>query len=157
MPLDELREQIAIDADASEQTLSHLNDLRHRTFGRDPDVHELAALGSYVRDVCQGFENMLLPLIKYHGLPRPDGNNWHLTIFNLFSDPPTRPLPLRITSSLAERIGNYRGFRHVFNKRYAAYLDWEKLKPLVEDLQPTYLALHAGIVAHLGDLESDCG
>ena len=131
---------------------ANLNDLMRQISGRRPNVHELAAFGSYVRDVYQGFENMLLRLIKFHGVARPDGSDWHLTVFKLFSSPGTPPLPMLITQDLAVQIGKYRGFRHVFNKPYSAFLDWDKLEPLVNDLEPTYHALYNSIENHVAGL-----
>jgi hypothetical protein len=142
MTLSELRELIDIDVNETEITLSNISELLEICKSRDPTVHELAAFGTYIQNVYTGFENILSRLAKYKNVPIPERPDWHASLLRMFSDPPSPGLPIIIRGELADRIGEYRGFRHLFNNRYASHLDWDKLRPLAINAQSTFEALH---------------
>ena len=75
-----------------------------------------------------------------------------IPLVRIVRDPPHADLPILLPDSLIDRIQDYRGFRHVFNKRYTAHLDWEKLKPLVESAPTTFAAFHERAKAVLKQL-----
>lgn len=142
MTVDELAEAVLIDIEYTSQTLSNLAELSALTAGREPNVHEMAAFGAYVRDAYTGLENILVRFSKFRQVALPDSADWHLALVSMFRDPPHAGLPILLPDSLIDQIQDYRGFRHVFNKRYTAHLDWEKLKPLVENAPATFNAFH---------------
>jgi hypothetical protein len=145
MTVDELAEEVLIDVEATEETLQNLSDLCTIVGDRAPSVHECAAYGAYVRDAYTGLENILLRFAKFKSVPIPDTADWHSGLIAMFRDPPQSGLPLLLPDALLQGVQDYRGFRHVFNKRYSAHLDWRKLKPLVENAQTVFFAFHSRV------------
>ena len=152
MTLAELKELVAIDVDATEETLSNLQSLQAQLADREPSVHDQAAFGAYVRDAYTGLENILLRLAKCLKMPIPDSANWHVELTKLFSVSPIAGLPSLFSADLLVQINDYRAFRHIFNKRYTAHLDWAKLQPLVSQPPQTFRAFHARVAELLNEL-----
>ncbi|MEA2710722.1 MAG: hypothetical protein QOF78_3323 [Phycisphaerales bacterium] len=150
MRLDELKELVASDAEMSAETLDYIDELLAAVEQRDPTVHDLAAFGAYLQNIYNGIENVLKRFAMFHQVEVPNDANWHETLLQLFTHPAKPPLPQLIPPDLSEQLTAYRGFRHVFTKRYAAQLDWEKLEPLVKGARPLLEAFQSQVDAALG-------
>ena len=120
MTVDEFAEAVFIDIEYTLQTLNNLTELSGLTAGREPNVHEMAAFGAYVRDAYTGLENILVRFSEFKQVALPDTADWHRALINMFRDPPQSGLPILLPDALIDRIQDYRGFRHVFNKGYTA-------------------------------------
>lgn len=70
---------------------------------------------------------------------------------------PSPPLPLLLPPRSAEHLVEFRGFRHVFNKRYALHLDWAKMRPLINSARATFEAFRAGVDDAIQDAENKPG
>jgi hypothetical protein len=90
MTVDELAEAILIDIEYTGQTLSNLGQLAALTAGREPNVHEMAAFGAYVRDAYTGLENILIRFAKFRQVALPDTADWHLALINMLRSRRTR-------------------------------------------------------------------
>jgi hypothetical protein len=74
----------------------------------------------------------------------PQGNSWHRDLLLRMKAPgPDRPALL--SAELHDALLDYLRFRHVFRNAYSFDLDWQKLSPLVRQLEETFRQLEAAL------------
>ena len=84
-----------------------------------------------------GVENILKRICRFHSIPIPRGDTWHVDLFNMFCDPPMSPLPLLFDEKLKSKLAPFRKFRHVVHHGYGFQLEWERMLPgilIVEEI-----------------------
>lgn len=151
----ELRELVTIEFLEMDNTLALIADLRRSLVNREPTVHELAAFGTYLHNLYSGVENSLKRFAAFHGVQLPDTADWHVQLLRMFGDSPVKSLPVLLPGPLMDQMSDLRGFRHVFTKRYASYLEWAKLSPLVDQASAVAEAYQQRVWAVLNDLSRD--
>lgn len=153
MNAEELRQQVAIEFESSSRTLANLADLRQSIGLREPTVHELAAFGSYIHNIYNGMENVLKRIARFYGEKLPESPSWHKQLLKLFIEPARTPLPSLLDAELANDLFELLAFRHVFLKRYAAELDWDKLQPLVQKIDGVSARFQSRVIAALSAIK----
>jgi hypothetical protein len=142
MTLAELREEISIELEMMgnivEESISLLSDLSER----EPTVREKTAAGAFLAQFYGGIENIMKRLHRYHGIPMPTGDSWHIDVFKRFCDPSFHPFPVLFDKSLAADLSPFRKFRHVVHHGYGFQFDWDRMKEglgLVEDVYSRFV------------------
>lgn len=138
MTLAELREEISIELEMMgsvvSETVSLLNDLA----GREPTVREKTAAAAFLALFYGGIENILKRIHRYHGVPMPVGDSWHIDIFKRFCSPPCTPFPVLFDTELAAALSPFRKFRHVVYHGYGFQFDWERMKEGLGRVEAVY-------------------
>ena len=132
-----------------ELTLGHLAALLAIVADREPTIHELTAVGAYVRDVYQGLENILVRFTKFHRVDLPNVVNWHVKLVEYFFDPPHAGLPALLAEPFAAEIDEYRAFRHRFHKGYALLLRWDMMLPLANAAGTVFREFHRRVAEQI--------
>jgi hypothetical protein len=120
---------------------------------RDP--WDAAAAAKYVADVFRGLENLCKRRSVYLGEPWPDGPDSHARILADFIEDPT--LGGRLALEIAERLKQYKGFRHRFLHAYAFETRWEMVDEPLRLIPETIDALTAVWEHWIEELPDDSG
>ena len=124
-----------------EHELEGLDALRDElaTAPRDDDTFTLRARGSMLHDFYGGIERIFVRIAEELNGGVPQGERWHRQIVTdmTLEIPDVRPAV--IDAALAEALGDYLRFRHVFRNVYGSLLQSERMRPL-EDRLPDVLA-----------------
>ncbi len=123
----ELREEIDIQLELMMATVGEVVALCRDVEGREPTVREKTAAAAFVAQFYGGIENILKRIHCYYGVSLPDGEAWHIEMFQRFCQPGCGPLPLLLDDQLMTTLAPYRKFRHVVYHGYGVQLDWERM------------------------------
>jgi hypothetical protein len=150
----ELRFQIDTECSDIQQTLDDLKQIQDIITTRELTVFERSGVALMLSSFYNGVENILKRLCKYHDIPLPKTETWHLDLFKRFCEPPMKPLPRIFTKEQEEKWGKYRKFRHVVHHGYAFKLLWEYMMQGVIESEDLYSAFKAIIEEHLETLDT---
>jgi hypothetical protein len=136
MTRDELKRNVDIDLAAMRECVALLLDVRRKAASA-PVVspHDTAAASAYLHSIFGGVENVLRQFLRYRGIPSPSGARSHVDLLQLFTRSRQHAgLPLLFDED-DELVSELRGFRHVFRSAYALDLDWERVRPLADQVE----------------------
>jgi len=149
MQPNDLREEIDRELSLIEDTVHELLALQRDLVERYPTVREKTAAGAFLAQFYGGVENILKRICRFHGIPVPMGDTWHLDLFNMFGDPPTMTLPLLFDRELKANLIPFRKFRHLVHHGYGFQLEWERMLPGIEAIEEIFQKLRVRIIAYL--------
>ena len=150
----EVREELAIEAEAIEAILAELGSLHQDVGEAGPTARELAAAGLFLANFYNGIENILKRICRYRGVEMPSGEDWHVVLVTYFCDPPRHGLPLLLQGQLASDLAPYRRFRHVVHHGYGFQLRWEDMLPGIEDAPGVWSSFRAVLESYLAELDT---
>lgn len=128
MTAQELHKEISIELELIENTLKELTDLRNDLVDREPSVRKKTAAAAFMAQFYGGIENILKRISRFHDIPIPGGETWHIDLFKRFCHPPYKSLPLLLDEDLSLAMAPFRKFRHVVYHGYGFQLDWDRMK-----------------------------
>ncbi|MBK7897033.1 MAG: hypothetical protein IPJ90_19540 [Anaerolineaceae bacterium] len=137
-PVERLREEISIELEAITQVVHELVALNQDLGKQPPTIREKTAAAAFLAQFYNGIENILKRICVFYEVPLPDGNNWHVVLFKMFSSPSQLPLPTLFDDKLAETLAPYRRFRHVVFHSYGFQLEWNKMVHGIEEITPVF-------------------
>jgi len=149
----ELQEEIEIELEFIENILQELSSLRSDVADRQPTIRETTAAAAFLAQFYGGIENILKRISKFHSVPIPQSQTWHLDIFKRFCPPPHSPLPELFDKTLESDLSPFRHFRHVVYHSYGFQLDWERMKEGVEKVDDIFMRFQENISDYLKDLK----
>jgi len=117
----------------------------------EPDNIELAALGTVLHSFYNGIEGIFLLIAKQIDKNTPSDLTWHQSLLNQMTTA-TSDRACLISADTAAALAAYLKFRHFFRHAYAFMLDWERLKPLSDDLISIWNAARAEIIVFCDSL-----
>lgn len=147
-PID-LHEEIAVELEALEATVSELLTLQQDVAHSEPTVRERAAAAAFLAQFYNGIENILTRISHYNNVPLPTGETWHIELFQRFCSPPFPGLPSLFDETLAASLAPYRRFRHVAFHSYGFQLDWSRMAEGVADVRSVFEALKQSLDSYL--------
>ncbi len=145
----ELAEEIALELQALEATVDELLALQRDIARREPTVREKTAAAAFLAQFYNGIENILKRISRYHGIPLPVGETWHVDLFQRFCSPSHPDLPALLDDALASALAPYRRFRHVVFHGYGFQLDWSRMVEGVTNVQEVFSQVKARLFDYL--------
>ena len=126
---------------------------RARTAGSDQDAF-VSATALHLHAFYTGLERMFEEIAKQIDGTVLTGGGWHAELLDQMTLdlPSLRPPVLEPTT--ADRLGEYRRFRHRVRNVYAMNLLPERMASLVDDLPPTFSAVKADLLRFCATLDS---
>lgn len=152
MKSDELREEINIELELIETTLKELLALYKEVSDREPTVREKTAAAAFLAQFYGGIENILKRISRFHNIPLPTGDAWHIDLFKRFCEPSYKSLPAIFDESLSLDMSPFRKFRHVVYHGYGFQLDWERMKEGIGSIEAVYQRFKARLLVYLKTL-----
>ena len=97
-------------------------------------------------------ENILKRISRFHHVPIPVGDAWHVVLFQNFCDPSYAPLPCLFDAELARALGPFRRFRHVVHHGYGFELDWARMQEGLSQVDDLLAQLQSRLADYLARL-----
>lgn len=104
---------------------------------------EMAAIATFLHNSYNGIENILKRVLLSKQIRTRETPTWHRDLLKAALDADI------ISVDLYEAISNYLSFRHYFVHAYSFTLNWNELKPLVNNLMDTVTRFKTSINACL--------
>ena len=104
---------------------------------------ELAAIATFLHNIYNGTENILKRVLISKGLDIRKTPTWHRDLLKTAHENGV------INDDLYGTLSEYLAFRHFFVHAYSFNLNWEALRPLVDNLQDTLKMFRASILSYL--------
>ena len=134
-----------------EHELERLVELQNElaTAPHGDDTFTLRARGSVLHDFYSGVERVFVRIAEELNGGVPQGEQWHRQIVTDMSLEIPGVRPAAIDAALAEELGGYLRFRHVFRNVYGSLLRADRMRPLEERLPHVLTAFLTQIRAFL--------
>lgn len=116
---------------------------------RDDEIFSLRARGSILHDFYNGIERVLVRIAEELDGGVPQGEHWHRQLVTDMSIAIPGVRPAVIDAALAEALGEFLRFRHVFRNVYDFVLDPDRMRPLEERLPGVLATFRTQIQAFL--------
>ena len=87
MKLEDLKIEISIELELMEATVQELLTLERDVTGKEPTVREKVAAAAFMAQFYNGVENILKRIGRFHSVPLPTGDTWHIDLFKRFCSP----------------------------------------------------------------------
>ena len=100
---------------------------------KHPDNIELAAIATILHSFYNGIEGIFLYIVKRIDRTVLNGLSWHQSLLLQMTEETDNRTPV-ISVHTADLLVPYLKFRHFFRHSYAFMLDWQRMKPLVDEL-----------------------
>lgn len=155
--MDDLKSDIRGELDQLHLVVRELESLQRDLGGRPPSIREKVAAAGFLSQFYSGIENILKRISTYADVPLPEGEGWHVELFEGFAGgagtSPVRQLPLLFNEDLASDVAKYRGFRHVARMAYGLELKWELMREGIERVEEVFEAFKAAVLGYLEQSE----
>jgi hypothetical protein len=145
----DLEQEIALELEAMQTTVDELLALQRDVADREPTVREKTAAAAFLAQFYNGIENILKRISRYHNVPLPTGETWHIDLFQRFHQPAYPSLPPLFDDTLALALAPYRRFRHVVFHGYGFQLDWSRMVEGVANVQAVLTQVRETLVQYL--------
>lgn len=99
----------------------------------EPDLFDRTILGSVLHSFYNGIENIFEIIAKNIDREIPTGNKSHQELLHQMASENSYRKEI-INEALYLELRDYGTFRHFYRHAYSFQLNWEKMKPLVDNL-----------------------
>jgi hypothetical protein len=143
--VDDILQQIQFEIGQIDHLLDVYADLITRVQDRPPDSVEMAALASVLHSFYNGLENIFSGVAKWMDGELPVGPESHRVLLKRMILPGISRPPL-LSHEIGNNLVDYLGFRHFYRHSYTFFLDWEKVKELVTNLNTIWGRVRGEII-----------
>jgi len=150
----DLRQDIVDSVEDINDMLNAYSGLLDKVTQEKPSLVEMAALGSILQSFYNGVEGLFILIAKQFDKKVPCDNTWHQSLLSQMMEA-TDNRNTVINSDTASSLAAYMKFRHFFRHAYTFMLDWERLQPLVDELNTTWCNVKDAITAFCDTLYDD--
>lgn len=98
-----------------------------------PDLFDMTILGSVLHSFYNGLENIFEIIAKNIDNNVPTGNKSHQELLHQMASENGVRNEI-VSEELYFKLREYATFRHFYRHAYSFQLNWEKMKPLVDDI-----------------------
>jgi hypothetical protein len=150
----ELSEEIAIEIEMLQEIVRELQALRTELGDKEPTVREKAAAGAFLAQFYGAVENILKRISRFHAVPLPTGDTWHMEIYKRFCSPGLFGLPVLFDDQLSVSMSAYRKFRHVVYHGYVFQLDWNRMREGIDNIDAVSKRFTANLERYLESIRN---
>lgn len=111
------------------------------------DTYTIRARGSMLHDFYNGVERVFLRIARELNGGAPRGDQWHRDLIDDMALAIPEVRPAVVDRGLADTLGEYLRFRHVFRNVYGGVLDARRMASLEERLPATLEAFRRQVAA----------
>lgn len=145
--------QIKFQIEQIDQLLDSYTELLDRSQKSTPDLVEVTAIASVLHSFYNGVENILLSIAKRIDQGLPTGSQWHRDLLVQMTQQTSKRRQV-ISVEMAQRLGEYLGFRHFYRHSYSFFLEWSEVDKLVSPLQEIWTQLKKELDLFINSLGS---
>ncbi len=99
-----------------------------------PDLFDMTILGSVLHSFYNGLENIFEIIAKNIDGIVPNGNKSHQELLHQMASENSKRNEI-LNEKLYLKLREYATFRHFYRHAYSFQLNWEKMSPLIDNLQ----------------------
>ena len=99
-----------------------------------PDLFDMTILGSILHSFYNGLENIFEIIAKNIDGNVPNGNKSHQELLHQMASENSKRNEI-LNEELYLKLREYATFRHFYRHAYSFQLNWEKMSPLIDNLQ----------------------
>lgn len=103
----------------------------------EPDLFDMTILGSVLHSFYNGLENIFEIIAKNIDRNVPSGNKSHQELLHQMASENGFRSEV-ISEDLYLKLREYATFRHFYRHAYSFQLNWEKMKPLVDNISSVW-------------------
>jgi hypothetical protein len=101
---------------------------------KEPDIIEITASAQVLHSFYNGIESIIVLSFKYLDEKLPNDVNWHKTLFQMVFGDNSKNIEI-IRSDVRNKLEKYLLFRHFIRHTYSSELDWDKMRPLIMEIE----------------------
>jgi len=98
-----------------------------------PDLFDMTILGSVLDSFYNGLENIFEIIAKNIDGNIPNGNKFHQELLLQMASKTDKREKI-LNEDLYLKLREYAAFRHFYRHAYSFQMNWEKMRPLLDDL-----------------------
>lgn len=149
----ELRSDVEGELDQMQTVVGELIALQRDVAGRVPTLREKVAAAGFLSQFYNGVENILKRIAIYYDQALPEGERWHVELFERFCEPDasTYDLPVLFDKDLAVEMARFRGFRHVMRSSYGIDLKWSLMAEGIDRVQTVFARFEQAVKRAVDD------
>ena len=135
-----IKEQIIFKINDIDKLFSEYELIFQKIQNNIPDLFDMTILGSVLHSFYNGLENIFEIIAKKIDKKVPSGNKSHQELLHQMSiKMSNRDEVIHEKSYL--KLREYATFRHFYRHAYSFQLNWEKMKPLIDDVHIVWKAV----------------
>jgi hypothetical protein len=100
---------------------------------KEPDIIEMTAAAQVLHSFYNGVESILVLFFKYINEKLPNDLSWHKTLLEMAFGTNSQNIKI-FRNDIKEKLDEYLSFRHFIRHSYSSELDWNDMKPLINDI-----------------------
>ena len=132
-----LKEQILFKLEEINRLFLEYDSIFKKIKNKEPDLYDKTILASVLHSFYNGVENIFGLIAKNIDKNVPSGEKSHQELLNQMAIK-TKKRDNIISQKLYIKLREYATFRHFYRHSYSFYLDYEKMRNLVEELNLVY-------------------
>lgn len=143
---DNLREKIRAEIQNVNTVLDNLKEAEER---QEKSVVELAATATFIHNIYNGIENILIQILKSQNIKIPKTAAWHKELLDTASG---RGI---ISHELSDNLYDYLAFRHFFVHAYGFMLEETQITPLSKNISDVWTRFLSEIGMEMEEIEDE--
>lgn len=128
-----IKEQIKFKINDIDKLFSEYELIFEKIKGEKPDLFDITILGSVLHSFYNGIENIFEIIAKNIDGNVPSGNKSHQELLHQMASENEKRNEI-INENLYYKLREYATFRHFYRHAYSFQLNWDKMKPLIDDI-----------------------
>lgn len=129
-----IKEQIRFKINDIDKLFSEYDLIFKKIEMQTPDLFDMTILGSILHSFYNGLENIFEIIAKNIDGNVPNGNKSHQELLHQMASENSKRSEI-LNEELYLKLREYATFRHFYRHAYSFQLNWEKMSPLIDNLQ----------------------
>lgn len=132
-----IKEQIRFKINDIDKLFSEYDLIFKKIEMQTPDLFDMTILGSVLHSFYNGLENIFEIIAKNIDGIVPNGNKSHQELLHQMASENSKRNEV-LNEELYLKLREYATFRHFYRHAYSFQLNWEKMNPLIDNLQTVW-------------------
>lgn len=132
-----IKEQIRFKINDIDKLFSEYDLIFKKIEMQTPDLFDMTILGSVLHSFYNGLENIFEIIAKNIDGIIPNGNKSHQELLHQMASENSKRNEI-LNEELYLKLREYATFRHFYRHAYSFQLNWEKMNPLIDNLQKVW-------------------
>lgn len=128
-----VKEQIEFKIEDMDRLFNEYDLVFQKIKNEEPDLFDLTVLGSILHSFYNGLENIFEIIAKNVDENVPNGKKSHQELLHQMASENNKRSEV-LNEDLYLKLREYATFRHFYRHAYSFQLNWEKMKPLIENI-----------------------
>lgn len=128
-----MKEQIEFKIEDMDRLFNEYDLVFQKIKNEEPDLFDLTVLGSILHSFYNGLENIFEIIAKNVDENVPNGKKLHQELLHQMASENNKRSEV-LNEDLYLKLREYATFRHFYRHAYSFQLNWEKMKPLIENI-----------------------